>query len=206
MVLKKILAILFCGMLLCTSLTVSAYAEKTSTVVESEVAPAYEIASSVMSNLSISGTTAYCKSSASGIDTVSITVEIMTKIKKFAAAIVAAVSIGAIGVSAYAASESDKDFKFVFQGYGGSDFSKELEKENKNTFAVFEMNGGYLSSDAYITLSVYKTKGALGSIVSSSYKATRVDDKKHDLSYTVARDEGSVNCLGARSVRIMVQK
>ena len=75
MVLKKILAILFCGMLLCTSLTVSAYAEKTSTVVESEVAPAYEIASSVMSNLSISGTTAYCKSSASGIDTVSITVE-----------------------------------------------------------------------------------------------------------------------------------
>ena len=75
MVLKKILAILFGGMLLCTSLTVSAYAEKTSTVVESEVVPAYEIASSVMSNLSINGTTAYCTSSGSGPNTVSITVE-----------------------------------------------------------------------------------------------------------------------------------
>lgn len=75
MVFKKILAILFGGVVLCTSLTASAYAETTSSIVESEIAPAYEIASSVMSNLSISGITAYCTSDAYGIETVSITVE-----------------------------------------------------------------------------------------------------------------------------------
>ena len=75
MVFKKILAILIGGMVLCTGLTASAYAETTNSLVESEVTPAYEIASSVMSNLNISGTTAYCTSSATTIDAVSITVE-----------------------------------------------------------------------------------------------------------------------------------
>ena len=75
MVFKKILAILFGGMILCTSLTASAYAETPSTIVEDEVAPAYEIAIDVTSNLSISGQTAYCKSNANGINAVSITVE-----------------------------------------------------------------------------------------------------------------------------------
>lgn len=75
MVFKKILAILFGGMILCTSLATSAYAETVSSVVESEIAPAYEIAGYVTSNLSFSGQTAYCKSSADGTDAVSITVE-----------------------------------------------------------------------------------------------------------------------------------
>ena len=75
MVLKKIMAILFAGMLLCTSLTGLAYAEAVSSIVESEVAPAYEIAAKVTSNLNISGQTAYCTSSADGTDAVSITVE-----------------------------------------------------------------------------------------------------------------------------------
>ena len=75
MVYKKILAMLLGGLLLCTSLTASAYAETTSSVVESDIAPAYEVAVNVISNLSISGQTAYCKSEANGIDAVSITVE-----------------------------------------------------------------------------------------------------------------------------------
>lgn len=75
MVFKKILAILFGGMILCTSLATSAYAETTSTIVEDEVAPAYEIADYATSSLSISGTTAYCTSTASGLGVVSITVE-----------------------------------------------------------------------------------------------------------------------------------
>ena len=75
MVLKKILAMLLGGLLLCTSLTASAYAETTSSVVESDIAPAYEIAANIKSNLSISEQTAYCKSEANGIDAVSITVE-----------------------------------------------------------------------------------------------------------------------------------
>ena len=75
MVFKKILAILIGGMVLCTGLTASAYAETTYSFVESEISPAYEIASSVMSNLNTIGTTAYCTSSGSGPNTVSITVE-----------------------------------------------------------------------------------------------------------------------------------
>lgn len=75
MVFKKILAILFGGMILCTSLSVSAYAETTSSIVESEVAPAYEIASYVVSSLKMSGTTAYCTSDAAGPDTASIQVK-----------------------------------------------------------------------------------------------------------------------------------
>lgn len=75
MVFRKILAILFGGMILCTSLTTSAYAETTSSIVESEVAPAYEIADRALSDLSISGNTAYCTSNARGNDIVCITAE-----------------------------------------------------------------------------------------------------------------------------------
>ena len=75
MVFKKILAMLLCGLILCTSLTASAYAETTAPIVESEVAPAYEIASNAQSSLNFIGTTAYCTSNAGGIETVSITVE-----------------------------------------------------------------------------------------------------------------------------------
>ena len=75
MLFKKILAILFGGLFLCASLATPAYAEATLPLVESEVVPAYEIATYVTSNLSISGQTAYCTSSATGADTVSITVE-----------------------------------------------------------------------------------------------------------------------------------
>lgn len=75
MAFKKILAILLGGLIMCTSLSVSAFAETTSSVVDSEVAPAYEIVSYAQSNLSISGTTAYCTSTVSGPDVVSITVE-----------------------------------------------------------------------------------------------------------------------------------
>lgn len=75
MIFKKIFAILFCGTVLCTSLTVSACAETTSSIVESEITPAYEIASNARSGLNLSGQTAYCSSDAYGIETVSITVE-----------------------------------------------------------------------------------------------------------------------------------
>ena len=75
MVFKKLLAILFGGMILCTSLATSAYAETPSAIIENEVAPAYEIADYATSSLSISGTTAYCTSTAKGTDAVSITVE-----------------------------------------------------------------------------------------------------------------------------------
>lgn len=72
---KRIFAVLISGIVLCTSMTASAYAETTSSYVDSSVSPAYEIANKAQSELSISGRTAYCTSSASGIDTVSITVE-----------------------------------------------------------------------------------------------------------------------------------
>lgn len=76
MVFKKILAILFTGMVLCTGLSVSAYAETTYLLNNSGVAPAYEKAYNVQSNLSISGYTAYCTSETYCADTVvSITVE-----------------------------------------------------------------------------------------------------------------------------------
>ena len=63
---KKIFAVLISGIVLCTSMTVSAYAETTSSFVNSGISPAYEIAGDCQSSLSISGKTAYCTSSASG--------------------------------------------------------------------------------------------------------------------------------------------
>lgn len=75
MVFKKILAILIGGMVLCTSLSASVYAETTSLSVDSGIAPAYEIAENTISNLSISEKTAFCSSSARSADAISITVE-----------------------------------------------------------------------------------------------------------------------------------
>jgi len=72
---KKILAILLGGMVLCTSLTASAYAETTSSIVEREVAPVYEIATYATSGLRISGTAACCTSDADGSDIVCVSVE-----------------------------------------------------------------------------------------------------------------------------------
>ena len=72
---KKIFAILISGIVLCTSLTASAYAETTYSFVDSDISPAYEIASETLSILSISERTAYCTSEAYGADAVSITVE-----------------------------------------------------------------------------------------------------------------------------------
>ena len=72
---KKIFAVLISGIVLCTSMTVSAYAETTSSFVNSGISPAYEIANETKSILSIIGQTAYCTSNTSGIDVVSITVE-----------------------------------------------------------------------------------------------------------------------------------
>lgn len=72
---KKFFAVLISGIVLCTSLTVSAYAETTSSYVDSGISPAYEIAFNAKSNLSINGQTAYCTSEAYGADAVSITVE-----------------------------------------------------------------------------------------------------------------------------------
>lgn len=72
---KKIFAVLISGLVLCTSLTVPAYAETTSSYVDSGILPAYEIANRAQSSLSISGKTAYCRSEAYGEESVSITVE-----------------------------------------------------------------------------------------------------------------------------------
>ena len=59
---KKIFAILISGIVLCTSLTVSVYAETTSSYVDSGISPVYEIAGNCQSGLSISEKTAYCTS------------------------------------------------------------------------------------------------------------------------------------------------
>lgn len=72
---KKIFAVFISGIMLCTSLTVSVYAETTSSYVDSGILPAYEIAFNSESILSIIGQTAYCTSKAYGADAVSITVE-----------------------------------------------------------------------------------------------------------------------------------
>ena len=75
MVFKRIMAILFSAIMLCSSLTASAYAETTSAFVDGGITPAYEIAGNPRSILDISGKTAYCTSSTNGNGAVSITIE-----------------------------------------------------------------------------------------------------------------------------------
>lgn len=71
---KKILSALMATICLCTSLCFTAYAEETDTYISDEIVPAYEIAQSPSSMLTISGTSATCESSTKGDDCVSITV------------------------------------------------------------------------------------------------------------------------------------
>ena len=74
MQLKKIMAslgVLFC---LCSNSTVVAYANTTVPPIDDDISLAYEIANDTSSNLSIENKTGYCVSSASGFNTVSITV------------------------------------------------------------------------------------------------------------------------------------
>lgn len=75
MVFRKIMAILIGAMVFCTSLTATVYAETTSLSVNSGIAPLYEIAKDLSSNLVINGQTAYCTSEGEGVNAVSITVE-----------------------------------------------------------------------------------------------------------------------------------
>lgn len=121
----------------------------------------------------------------------------MTKIKKFAAAIVAAVSIGAIGVGAYAASDQLPDYySFTFKGYGGAEFSPGEEKDNNEDYALVDIENGYLSSTAYVYLAVFKAQTAT-SAITNSYLATKVGGDRIKLNYTQQRGAGSINYLGA---------
>lgn len=75
MKLKKIIALLMTVVCLSSTLGTTAFAENNETFVENEgIAPAYEIAKNVSSELDISGTTAYCTSTVRGDNTASITV------------------------------------------------------------------------------------------------------------------------------------
>lgn len=71
---KRILSVLMATICLCIGFGSTAYAEEINTYISDEVVPAYEIAETVSSVLSISGTKAVCESSAKGDDCVSITV------------------------------------------------------------------------------------------------------------------------------------
>lgn len=73
--LKKISAIVCLLVGLCACLNVSAAAESAYYFMDSSISPYYEIANNPISNLQISGTTAYCTSSSRGVDVVKITVE-----------------------------------------------------------------------------------------------------------------------------------
>ena len=75
MVFKRVMAMFLAAVCLCLSFSVSVSAETTDSIIHDEVAPAYEIVNSAVSNLSISGQTAYCTSKTDGINAVSITVE-----------------------------------------------------------------------------------------------------------------------------------
>lgn len=71
---KKTLSALMVTICLCTGLCFTAYAEEADMYISDDVVPAYEIAQSPNSMLTISGTSATCKSSTKGYDCVSITV------------------------------------------------------------------------------------------------------------------------------------
>ena len=75
MCLKKISAIAFLLAVLCVCLNVRTSAESAYYFMDSSISPYYENAHNPVSDLRISGTTAYCSSSTYGVDVVSITVE-----------------------------------------------------------------------------------------------------------------------------------
>ena len=74
MQLKKIMVSLGALICLCVNSGVAAYAETTTSFVDNGISLAYEIANDPISDLSICDKTAYCTSSTSGINAVSITV------------------------------------------------------------------------------------------------------------------------------------
>lgn len=75
MVLKRIVAMALTAVFFCMSFSVSVSAETTHSLIDVGVSPAYEIAYTATSRLSISGQTAYCTSETDGENVVSIAVE-----------------------------------------------------------------------------------------------------------------------------------
>ena len=69
----SVIACLLVGV--CTCLNVRTSAESAYYFMDSSISPYYENAYNPVSDLQISGTTAYCSSSTNGVDTVKITVE-----------------------------------------------------------------------------------------------------------------------------------
>ncbi|MCH5197226.1 MAG: hypothetical protein J1F28_10945 [Oscillospiraceae bacterium] len=128
----------------------------------------------------------------------------MKKMKRFAALIVAAVSVSAVGISAYAATNQyPYYYELKTPGYGGADWSNAAEKLNNASYAEFEVENGYISSGAYAYVSVFKSP-SVGNSISEEVK---VDDvgPTHKTYYTVLRGAGSMNYLGANGSYYGVQ-
>lgn len=110
------------------------------------------------------------------------------KMKRFAALIVAAVSISAVGISAYAATDATAYYySFNFSGYGGSSWTSGVQKEDKADYASVIVNNGHVSDEAYAYVAVYSSPST-GNAITGSAKVTSNNEINY-LKYLITQDD-----------------
>lgn len=120
----------------------------------------------------------------------------MTKVKKLVAALVAAISMGAIDVTAFAAADPPCPYFFKCSGQGGDDWSGEGKKINNEQTATVDTDMGYVSSVAYILVSIYDENK---SEVLTNTETIKSPDDTYTLKYKKLRGAGSYNYLYGRA-------
>lgn len=119
----------------------------------------------------------------------------MNKIKRIFASLMAAATVGAVSISAFAA-DTEYYFNFKTYDYGGEDSESAVMKQNQKQYATIKVRGGYVSDTAFAYLSVHANEN--GNCVSERKKVTITHDDI-TLDYTTTRGNGSYNFLKASS-------
>lgn len=118
----------------------------------------------------------------------------MTKIKKIVTATIAAATVSAIGLTAYAA-DYNHSFYFDLAWHGGHQFSSAAKKQNERDYAQVNVKTGYVSAESFAYLAVYSNNTSVANnCVSESHKVVDLR-REFSLEYTTPRGIDSTNYL-----------
>lgn len=118
----------------------------------------------------------------------------MTKIKKIVTATIAAATVSAIGLTAYAA-DYNHSFYFKLAWHGGHQFSPSAVKQNELNYARVNAHTGSVTEENFVSFAVFSDNTSVGkNCVSESY---RIEDLRREFSlrYTTERGKGTYNYL-----------
>lgn len=123
----------------------------------------------------------------------------MNKLKKVIAAVMAAATVSALSVSAFAVDYNHYEFDLSPKS-GSYAFSPAAEKQDNASYAMARCTGGNVTSTRYVNLSIYKKNTYITSYcVADPVPVTSVGEPEdnYQINYNVTRGSGSTNYLCA---------